>query len=186
MFLYRHFILFLILSGFIACTPKKEPAVKVEELSQVLKRIVKSDNGLFRGANIGMGITEVKGIESDQKPDEEAENYLSYSFGFKDSLQGNIYYNFENGLDEIGVDVFREKSKECDWLFADFKNYFTKRYGVPKVDNQLLIWYVKDQGKEGAEISLADESKDYGYGKLTITIFPFQSEVDPGEKEAKP
>ncbi len=186
MFLYRQFILFLVLSACLACGAKKEPGAKVEEYGQVLKRIIKSDKGLFRGADIGMGLKEIKGIENDQKPDEEAENYLSYSFGFKDSLQGNIYYNFEKGLDEIGVDIFREKSKDCDWLFIDFKNYFTKKYGPPKIDNQLLIWYVKDQGKEGAEISLADESRDYGYGKLTITIFPFQSEVDPGEKEAKP
>jgi len=183
---FRNILLALFLLGSIACSSKKEPGSKVEEYSPVLKRIVRNDNGLFRGVNIGMGIEEVKKLENDLKPDDEAENYLSYSFAFNDTIQGNIYYNFEAGLDEIGVDVFREKKKECDWLFIDFKNYFTKRYGAPREDNLLLIWYVKDQGKEGAEITLSDESKDYGYGKLTITIFPFQSEVNPGDKEAKP
>jgi hypothetical protein len=186
MFPVRTTLLLIIFLGFLACSSRKEPPAKTEDFSPVLKRIVRTEKGLFRGLNIGMGIAEVRGMENDQKPDDEAENYLSYSFAFNDTLQGNIYYNFEDGLDEIGVDIFREKKKECDWLFSDFKNYFTKRYGAPKEENLLLIWYVKDQGKEGAEITLSDESKDYGYGKLTLTIFPFQSEVNPGDKEVKP
>jgi hypothetical protein len=186
MYRFKIIVIFLLLSGFFACSPSKEPGLKAEDYGQVLKRIVGNDKGLFRGLNLGISLKQVKDQEAEQKPDDEASDYLSYSFGFADTLQGNIYYNFENGLDEIGVDVFRTKKKECDWLFTQFKNYFTKRYGPPREDNLLLIWYVKDQGKEGAEISLSDESKDYGYGKLTITIFPFQSEVDPEDKEAKP
>jgi hypothetical protein len=185
----RILIVFLIAAGvFASCSPKKEkePSAKVEDYDPVMKKILLSDAGLFRGTNIGMPLTQVKALEKGAVPSEEEDNYLSYDFAFKDTLQGSYYYSFENGLDEIGVDIYREKSKECLWLFTEMKTYFTKRYGDPKTEDHLLLWYVPNQGKEGAQITLSDESADYGYGKLTLTLFPFQSEVDPKDKEAKP
>jgi len=177
-------VLLLVLS---ACShPKKEPSGKVADTNVVLKRILRTDTGLFRGISLGMELSQVKQLENEQKPDEEESNYLSYAFAFHDTLSGNYYYDFEEGLDEIGVDIFREKAKECDWIFNELKEYYTRRYGQPTVENNMLLWYIPHQGKEGAEVSLQDESKDYGYGKLTITIFPFQSEVDPKEKEVMP
>jgi hypothetical protein len=133
-----------------------------------------------------MSVEEVKGVEKEQKTEEEETDYLFYSLDFKDTLKANYYYSFDEGLDEIGVDVFREKSKDIDWLFNQLKTYYTKHYGSPKEESGLLIWYVKNQGKEGAEITLSDESGDYGYGKLTLTFFPFQTAVDPKAKDKNP
>jgi hypothetical protein len=163
--------------------PGKERSPAIDS---VVCRIFGADTGLFRGVSLGMTLPQVKALEKGKKPDEEEVDYLSYSFGFKDTIQGNYYFNFEEGLDEIGVDIFREKQKECNWLFSRLKNYFSQKYGPARSENQLLIWHVKNQGKEGAEVTLIDESLDYGYGKLTVTIFPFQTEVDPKEKEANP
>jgi hypothetical protein len=179
-------VLFLSFCIFVSCSTKKEPTAKVEDYDETMKLIFRNDSGLFHGANLGMKTEAVKKLEKGLQPDEEEDYYLSYSFGKSDTLHGTWYYNFEDGLDEVGVDIFREKQKECDWLFIEIKNYFIKRYGQPRIENQLLIWFVKNQGKEGAQITLADESKDYGYGKLTLTFFPFVSEVDPKEKEANP
>ncbi len=187
--LVRRCVLFLVSILILAsCATKKEqePTAKVEDYDAVMKKIIRTDEGLFRGTNLGMPLDKVKSIEKDEKPVEEEDNYLSYDFAFKDTLQGNYYYSFENGLDEIGVDVYREKSKDCSWLLAELTTYFTKRYGAPASEEKLLIWHVQNQGKEGAQITLGDESADYGYGKLTLTLFPFQTEVDPTEKEAKP
>jgi hypothetical protein len=178
--------LFLFLFLFLSCSPKKAPTGKVEDYNIVLKTIIRTDSGLFRGVNLGMEPGNVKVKEENKRPQDDEVNYLSYAFAFSDSLTGNYYYDFDEGLDEIGVDIYREKAKDCDWLFTDLKNYYTRRYGQPKTENNMLLWYIPNQGKEGAEVSLQDESKDYGYGKLTITIFPFQSEVDPKDKEVQP
>ena len=179
--------LFFACLHLLSCTTHKEPSAKVEDYDPVMKTLFRTDSGLFRGANLGMKTTEVKRMEQARKPDEEEQNYLSYSFAFRDTIQCSYYYNFEEeGLDEIGINIYRTKAPNLDWLFTNLKQYLTKKYGAPRQENNLLIWYVKDQGREGAEITLSDESKDYSYGELTITIFPFQSEVDPKAKEAKP
>ncbi|HXC06037.1 MAG TPA: hypothetical protein VNZ86_14870 [Bacteroidia bacterium] len=181
------FFAMLILAGMGCKTTPKEPTNKIEDYDPVMKSLLRTDSGLFRGANLGMNLSTVKALEKAMKPDEEENNYLSYGIAFKDTIQCSYYYNFEtDGLDEIGINIYRTKAKELDWLFSSLKHYFTKKYGEPRQENNLLVWYVKNQGKEGAEITLGDESKDYSYGELTITIFPFQSEVDPTEKEAKP
>jgi hypothetical protein len=178
--------LFILVSLFLSCSPKKAPTGKVEDYTVVLRTIIRTDSGLFRGVNLGMEPGKVKLQEQNKRPQEDEENYLSYAFAFGDSLSGNYYYDFDKGVEEIGVDIYREKAKECDWLFNDLKNYYTCRYGQPKTENNILLWYISKQGKEGAQVTLQDESKDYLYGKLTITIFPFQSEVDPKEKEVQP
>jgi hypothetical protein len=180
-------LLFFVIC-FLSCHPTKDklPGGKVEDYNPAMKKIIRSDSGVFRQVNLNMSLAAVKALEKNLKPDEEEDNYLAYSFAFSDTLVGNYYYDFDEGLDEVGIDIFREKSTDCDWLFASFKNYYTKRYGIPHEENNMLIWSVPNQGKEGAEITLQDESRDYGYGKLTITIFPFQSEVDPRQKEENP
>jgi hypothetical protein len=170
-----------------ACSSHREPGNKVEDYNPVMKSLFRTDSGLFRGANLGMKVAEIKALENNQKPDEEEANYLSYSLAFRDTFQCSYYYDFEeNGMDEIGINIYRTKSKDFDWLFTNIKQYFTKKYGSPQLEKNLLVWYVKNQGKEGAQITLSDESRDYGYGELTLTIFPFQSQVDPKEKEATP
>ncbi|HEV7231366.1 MAG TPA: hypothetical protein VGO45_08570, partial [Bacteroidia bacterium] len=171
---YRTLFCLFACAIFAACQGKKEIPSASEAPSytdSVIVRIFGSDTGLFRGVSLGMTLPQVKTLQKG-KPEEEEEDYLSYSFGFKDTLQGNYYYNFEEGLDEIGIDIYREKQKECNWIFDRLKTYFTKKYGPFRSENRLLIWHVNNQGKEGAEVTLADESLDYGYGKLTVTIFP--------------
>ncbi|MFI5148484.1 MAG: hypothetical protein ACHQRM_02050 [Bacteroidia bacterium] len=170
-----------------SCSTPKVPYNKVEDYNAVMKRLLLTDSGLFRGVNMGATPASVKATEKTMKPDEEEENYLSYSIAFPDTIQCAYYYDFDGGgLNEIGINIYRTKAKNFDWLFTSLKQYFTKKYGNPETEKALLVWYVKNQGKEGAQITLGDESADYGYGELTLTIFPFQSQVDPTEKEAKP
>jgi hypothetical protein len=183
---FRKFTLIILLVTIIACSgPVKSPVVKeVATEDPVITCIFGSRSALFREVNLGMTVEAVKGSQKEISPEEEGADYLSYRFAFSDTLQGNYYFSFDNGLEEIGVDIFREKQKNCSWLFQRLKKYFTTKYGNMRQENELLIWHADKQGKEGAEITLADESADYGYGKLTITIFPFESSVDPKEKEA--
>jgi hypothetical protein len=183
---FRTFALTILLASGASCSDTGHGSVSKEAAAEdpVINRIFGVPSSLFREASLGMSVETVKAGQKNFRPEEEETNYLSYNFTFADTLRGSYYFSFEDGLDEIGVDIFREKQKDCNWLYEKLKKYFTAKYGPLRQENELMIWHAEKQGKEGAEITLADESSDYGYGKLTITIFPFESSVDPKEKEA--
>ena len=168
-----------------SCTESqvKSPQQNAQNPDPVVNSLWGDGTGLFRGVNLAMSVSEVKASQKKQIPEEEEEDYLSYGFAYSDTLEGSYYFSFENGLEEIGIDIYREKNHDCKWLYGLLKIYLNTRFGSPSDENNLLVWHADKQGKEGAEITLADESAEYGYGKLTITIFPFESSVDPRDKD---
>jgi len=134
--------------------------------------IIKSEEGHFRGIEIGASLDEVKKSES-VKPQDEEEDYLYYDIelGADDSYA--ISYSFdEKGLYEIQVDVFFEQPQSAVDLFSKFRTYFGEKYGSSKEeDDGYATWLTTSSVSDEIEISLIDESAGYDYGKISITFY---------------
>ena len=74
----------------------------------------------------------------------------------------------------MATDIFPGSNKNAAALFADFKSLLDARYGASVFRNYEYIWDIDKQDKSKGKFSLADESSDYGYGKVTLWIY-----VDP-------
>ncbi|MDQ3110573.1 MAG: hypothetical protein M3R17_11820 [Bacteroidota bacterium] len=168
-----NFLLFIICCSFIAaCSSEPEPKKDiVSQFSGVLPGIMQNDEGLFHGISLGMTLEEVqKNIPpSDSMSKLEENKYL-----FEGKLSPNKEYSYEcdfdsKGLNDITLDIYLKDEKNGDSLYTDFSNYFSKRYGMPVVEEGIATWTV-NEGKRPAKIILEKE-EEYLYGKLTITFF---------------
>ncbi len=159
-----------------SCNSEKKQTM-LGNYSDLLAALFQSDEGLFRGIELGMTQADVKTHLDPKKITEEAADYLL----IEDSLSNNRHYTFdctfdEKGLREIRTDVFLYDQENADSLFAEVKNYFTKKYGAPAQARDGFFWLV-DHPKRPAKIALVDETDFYMYGKLSITFF--DREIDP-------
>jgi hypothetical protein len=155
-----------------ACSNPPETNKKiVSQFHGLLPVVMQNDDGLFHGISLGMTMDEVKKnvIPSDSIGAEQ-KDYLE----FEGKLAPNKLYDYdcnfdEKGLKDITLDIHLKDEKNADSLYTDFKNYFSKRYGMPSESDGTTIW-ISNEGKRPAKIVLQEE-EDYLYGKLTIAFF---------------
>lgn len=165
-------IFIICCSLFAACS--SEPELKKDIVSQFsgsLPLIMQHDEGIFHGISLGMTVDEVKKNvpATDSMSKLEENKYL-----FEGKLSPNKEYSYEctfdsKGLNDVTLDIYLKDEENADSLFIDFSNYFSKRYGMPVLEEGITTW-VTTEGKRPAKIILEKE-EDYQYGKLTITFF---------------
>lgn len=165
----------VVVSCFIACSSEPEVQKNKEIVSQfsgLLPSIMQHDEGLFHGISLGMSLDEVKKnvLPTDSMSKLEENKYL-----FEGKLSPNKEFSYEcdfdqNGLNDITLDIYLKDQKNADSLFTDFSNYFSKRYGMPTINEAGIPAWISSEGKRPAKIILEKE-EDYPYGKLTITFF---------------
>ena len=125
--------------------------------------------GHFRGHNIGDKRKPVenslKGIESLNK----TENSLNYE-QLIDGVELVSRYDFdEDALYSIQADMFFPDSTELSRFQESLIEHYNTKYGKVNVDGGFLVW--QEDGK--VELTLADESIEFGQPKLSLTIYNF-------------
>ena len=181
---YRFLFLFICSALFAACSSEPEPKKDiVNQFSGLLPSIMQHDEGLFHGISLGMTIDEVKQHvpETDSMSKLEENKYL-----FEGKLSAEKEFSYEcdfdtKGLNDITLDIHLKDEENADSLFTDFSNYFSKRYGMPIVEEGITTW-TTNEGKRPAKIILEQEV-DYLYGKLTITFFDKNFDLPSSEAD---
>lgn len=145
-----------------------------KEESDVLKSILGKEENLLRGIDLGYTPQQVKKLEKTGLT-EDSGDYLFYEF-YLDSSQTHptsytVSYSFENDLlYEMRVDIYLANAEEAQKIAENLKQHFTKRFQAP-IEKSMLVWSIqKDQSSSKSLIELEDESIDYPYGKLSLTI----------------
>ncbi len=162
-------ILFIISS----CSNSKS---KLKEYGPVFQSVMLSDEGVFRGVNMGDSQVEIQKNES-AKPIEADTGYLYYEYKLDTVGTFNITYNFDDrGLNEIQSDIFINKSDQAEAIFDKFKTYFDQHYGDSESQMGFNVWTVKSEKYDEIKISLSDESTDFSTdqapGKISLWIYP--------------
>lgn len=159
----------LLLAG-CSSTPEAPTSI-ISKFHGVLPEILVSDSGLFHGVMLGMTEAEVKkyATPKDSLSLEQGQTLL-----FEGKTAPNKEYTYECNFDEKGLhtvtlEIFLKDEQNGDSLLADFRNYFSLKYGGPAETDDTYTWTV-DQGKRPAKIQLS-EDPEYAYGKLTIVFF---------------
>ncbi len=133
--------------------------------------ILKSEEGHFRGAEIGATIQQIKTIENKAFLIDEMEDYLHYDYEISMGNTYTVTYDFsrEDELYEIETAIFLDVIEDADLLFENFTDLFNRKYGIGKVeDDGYLTWSTKSNlTKSDISISMINDSQSYGF----ITIF---------------
>ena len=157
---------------FVGCSSTPEPnKLIVSQFQGLVPLVMQNDEGLFHGIQLGMTVAEVKkNVTTGDSLSSEEKNYLLFEGKLAPTTIYDYDCNFdEKGLKDITLDIHLKGEKNADSLYADFKNYFSKRYCAPSESDGTTIW-ISTEGKRPAKIVLQEE-EDYLYGKLTIAFF---------------
>ena len=168
----RTSIFLLLLFPFFSCsddTPKQDP--KLVPFGYPVAEILQTDSAVFRGVTLGLKIGDVLKKIGKNNLTEQQVDYLFY----EDSLSGKASFTYEfsfnaEGLYEMHVDIYGRDSTNAQTMTKRFENYFTSKYGEPDYFNDLLIWTIKSPKYE-AELVLTDQSAEYTYGKIAISVY---------------
>lgn len=140
--------------------------------SNYYEAIIKTEQGLFRGVDIGNAIEDVRKLESKEFLVDNMSEYLYYDYKLDMGNSYTISYDFsENSLYEIEVSIYLDKKEDANNLFTEFTANFIEQYGKGKVaDDGYTSWRTKST-KSGntIEIAMINDSKDYGYLSIIIS-----------------
>ncbi len=165
---FRHFLFIISCTLLlVACAGEDN----TEE--QYFNTIIKTEQGHFRGVEIGDSLATVKAVDPDYLVF-ESEEELEYQIPLveEDSSFFDINYSFDEfGLFEIQVDIYLSNPDETTLMFERFKTYFNKKYGESMMSAGYTTWLTQSAQKNNVEVSLIDESTDFGYNLLSITFF---------------
>jgi hypothetical protein len=178
----RLFSTFLILVLLLAACSSEPAADKkiIAGFSGTVVQIIDNDQGLLHGITLGMTEAEVKknALPGDSLSSTSA-GYLLY----EEKLDSSFEYTYEcefdtKGLSALTLMVYRKGETQADALFADLKNYFTKKYGQPEDVGFGYVWNAP-AGKRPARITLKDESEEYLYGVISVSFYDSSFEARP-------
>jgi len=134
--------------------------------------ILKSEEGVFRGIEIGNTIEEVKSIENREFLIDNMSEYLYYDYKMDMGNSYTISYDFsENSLYEVQVSIYFDVIDDANKIFDEFTAHFTKKYGTCKIAaDGYTSWRTKSRlTGNGVEIAMINDSQEYGYISILIS-----------------
>lgn len=147
----------------------------LEKHGEDFASLMKNDDGLFRGVNIGDTQDQVQQAER-EAPSSFTENVLTYEGQINESSDFAIRYGFENGkLYEIIVDATFEETEQGVKVINGFKNFFTERYGPYILGNGFCVWDIKTNSSN-VHIELVDDTEYDSFGQFSLN---FHKQNDP-------
>ena len=134
--------------------------------------IVKSEEGIFRGVEIGNTIDEVKASENNTFLVDNMPDYLYYDYKLDMGNSYTISYDFsQNNLYEIELSAYFDKIEDANNLFVELTAHFFERYGKGKIATDgYTSWRTKSKETGNTiEIAMINDSQDYGYISILIS-----------------
>ena len=140
--------------------------------SNYFETIIKDDQGILRGAEIGNNIDEVRSMENSKFLVDNMPEYLYYDYKLDKENSYTISYDFsQNNLYEIEVSVYLDKIEDANSLFAELSAHFCEHYGNGKMATDgYTSWRTKSvKNGNSVEIAMINDSQGYGYISILIS-----------------
>lgn len=140
----------------------------------IFDHALKDTLGLIRGADLGEEFEVVEQMEYDSALVVKSKFNLVYDYNLGNDNSINVKYIFAGTTVRlIEMNLLLNSEVQADSVATDFINYYSKRFGEPSQQMGIYVWKAETMlPNNDAYIELKDESAEYGFGKLNITIFP--------------
>lgn len=171
--LYNVFLTFATAAILVSCG-SGNPGKQAEPVAPVslFQTVLKDSAGLLRGADLGDNADVIRQMEYDSALVVSNKYTLIYDYKLPEERALNLKYTFGgNSLQKIEMDVFLATESQADSLTRDFAAYYDKKYGEARQQMGIYVWTAASQTGANARIEMKDESAEYGYGKLNITVY---------------
>jgi hypothetical protein len=161
---------------FVVSSCKQPVKSPLAEYGTIFENVVRFDEDLFRGFNLGDSVSTVTAKELG-KPKEQDENYLYYEYPVDSSTTYSVKYSFdERGLNEIESDIFiTNNTNLTEETFNKFKSYFDNHYGESQTEGGYNVWTVKSEKYGDVRIDLSNEFPAFNdknaKGKISLWIY---------------
>jgi hypothetical protein len=136
---------------------------------------VKVPDSQFHGVNLGDTPKQVMVAEQGNKLGDKSngETFISYEFDLEDGENYYVGYSFDqNKLYDIQADFFLKSPERSEELFAQFKDFYTLKFGESHLEKDYTVWTNTEKNKQ-VTVSLINETagEKKGKGKLAVSIF---------------
>ncbi len=126
-------------------------------------------NGHFRGNTVGDNLAKVAKQSASDNIIGQDENAISCEFSISE-VEILTRYDFDEGaLYSIQADLFFTDSTVMNTFQNELIDHYNSKFGKVDEDGGFLVW--QDAAK--VELTLADESIEFGQPKLSLTIYNF-------------
>ena len=163
---------FLFLIVLISCSETNTSKIEriFPEYSVVLDSVVAQPQGVVRGFELGDSKKNVLAFEG-KKPESSDEKSIYFTYSIDSIHSYSIEYTFENEkLNEIEINIISRDKDLGSGILNDLKNYFTKKYTAPLMDNGIYVFNCFDSQKKNFIINLSDNSTS-DCGKILLIIY---------------
>jgi hypothetical protein len=140
----------------------------------LLLLILKDTVATFRGVDIGEERATVEYLEGLHAPELKTRSTLIIRQDFPGPNCLYVRYTFlrDGTLRELVADAYLEKTELGHMLADALRAHFEKKLGPPASAMGVLSWRAYDvSGSKTVMVELQDESEEYGYGKVNITVY---------------
>lgn len=134
--------------------------------------ILKSEQGIVRGVEMGSPIEDVRKLENKEFLVDNMPEYLYYDYKLDMGNSYTVSYDFsQNSLYEIEVSAYFDKIEDANNLFAELTAHFLENYGKGKIATDGYTSWRTKSNKSGnsVEIAMINDSQDYGYISILIS-----------------
>ncbi len=132
--------------------------------------ILKTEEGHLRGVKIGDNIESVQSSENESFLKDKMQDYLHYDYTIDMGNTYTVTYDFseDNKLYEIELAAFFDLIEDAGFLYEDFNQHFTRKYGKGRIaDDGFIIWKIEN-AKSNIEIAMINDSESYGYLSIIV------------------
>lgn len=156
-----------------ACKPKQNAVGFIPENAVARYFLKNAEVGVFREADFNDEPEVILLLEENESLVYFDSSHVIFRYYLGAERYYVLNYVFEDKkLKEIWFDLFVDNDKDAESVANDFTEYFDKKYGQHFVEMGYNVWLMQDSTKkQTGTINLSDESAEYGYGKVNLTIY---------------
>lgn len=145
---------------------------RLEKHGEIFSEMMKNEDGLFRGVNIGDDTDQVQRAEG-IAPTDFNETLYSYEGTIGESGSFVVRYGFENGkVFEILVEASFDENEEGLKMLTGFRDYFNEVYGLYEKEGGYLVWKTKPTtANPNVMIEMVDESEFSDFGQFSLSMY---------------
>lgn len=144
---------------------------RLDKHGELFSTLMKSEEGLFRGVELGGAIDKVEQSEG-VAPDEFDKTFAIYKGSIGVTGNYSVRYGFENGeIAEILVGAEFDDREEGVKMLSGFRSYFNERYGMFQKEGGYLVWKGNANDNPGAVIEMIDESEFSDFGQFSLSFY---------------
>ncbi|MCS6982344.1 MAG: hypothetical protein N2110_04505 [Flavobacteriales bacterium] len=162
--------------GTWACGSEKPASPETTKFPHpLLLTIIRDTVGTFRGVDIGEERAVVEYLEgiNVQELSNRSALVVRQDFPGNNCLYVRYVFLASGRLGEIVADAYLERIELGTVLAEALRQYFDRRWGPAQSAMGVWSWRTRDvSGQYPVRIELRDESEEYGYGKVNITVYP--------------